>query len=152
MSSDILLNDGTQQDRVTVQAAVLHSTAADLIIDSPTRRSNAVGSRRALVHDGGDGLTINFNHDYPGGITLNGVATLSLKPRIYHGGTPNLPKTAEVGDLILFGGSSGGGGFLQRSPHGGSELVSLWLCVGSDRLSSALWKQVQLGASVKGTE
>jgi hypothetical protein len=97
-------------------------------------------------------LTINFNHDYPGGVTLNGVATLSLKPRSYQGGTPKLPKTAEVGDLILLHGSSGGGVLAQV--HGGSELVSLWLCVGSDQHvnPSALWKQIQMGASVRGTE
>jgi hypothetical protein len=152
MSSDILLNDGTHQDRVTIQATVLHSTAADLIIDSPARRSNTSGPRRALVHDGGDGLTVNFNHDYPGGVTLNSVATLSLKPRNYQGGTPQLPKTAEVGSLILLQGSHGGG-ILEQIHAGGGE-VSLWLCVGSDRTvnRSALWKQVQLGGSVKGTE
>jgi hypothetical protein len=153
MGSDILLNDGAHQDWVTIQATVLHSTAADLIIDSPSRRSNAAGVRRALVHDGGDGLTINFNHDYPGGVTLNDIAALSLHPRRYEGEVPKLPKTGSVGDLILLAGSSEGGGFLEPA-HGRSDLVSLWLCVGFEGhiQSTALWKQVQLGASVKGTE
>lgn len=44
----------------------------DLMLDNPGRRSAATGSRRALVHDTQDGLTINFNQDYPGGVTLRG--------------------------------------------------------------------------------
>jgi hypothetical protein len=32
--------------------------------------------RRAFVHDGGDGLTVNWANDYTGGVTLNGVKTI----------------------------------------------------------------------------
>jgi len=50
------------------------------MLDSVARRKPPTvgsGHRRALVHDQSDGLTINFNHDYPGGVTLNGPVTLT---------------------------------------------------------------------------
>jgi hypothetical protein len=40
------------------------------MLDAPGRRSTTGGHRRALVHDSGDGLTINFNRDYPGGVSV----------------------------------------------------------------------------------
>jgi hypothetical protein len=45
----------------------------DLMLDAPSRRSTAGGQRRALVHDFTDGLTVNWNNDYPGGVTVNGA-------------------------------------------------------------------------------
>lgn len=48
----------------------------DVLIDSPERRSNPAGQRRALVHDFADGLTINWDSDYPGGVTINGEVKL----------------------------------------------------------------------------
>jgi hypothetical protein len=42
------------------------------MLDSPERRKNATGFRRALVHDQSDGLTVNFNGDYQGGVSING--------------------------------------------------------------------------------
>jgi hypothetical protein len=70
MNSDIKLNENIlilEADRVDV-------TAADIILDSPVRRKEGIGGnfRRALVHDETDGLTINFNGDYPGGVTIMG--------------------------------------------------------------------------------
>ncbi|MGY6519480.1 MAG: hypothetical protein ACXIUZ_12295 [Lysobacteraceae bacterium] len=44
----------------------------DLHLDHPARRSRTAGHRRALVHDFQDGLTLNWQGDYPGGITLAG--------------------------------------------------------------------------------
>lgn len=44
----------------------------DLKIDSPVRRKNPDGWRRALVHNDSDGLTINFASDYPDGVTVEG--------------------------------------------------------------------------------
>jgi hypothetical protein len=48
--------------------------APDLCLDSSDRRKPEGLSefRRALVHDFGDGLTINWPGDYPGGVTING--------------------------------------------------------------------------------
>jgi hypothetical protein len=52
--------------------------AGDLNVDSPKRRGTATGQyRRALVHDPGDGLTLNWGNDYTGGVTLNGVRTIT---------------------------------------------------------------------------
>lgn len=48
----------------------------DLMLDAPSRRANAVGERRALVHDTGDGLTVNYAGDYPAGVTVNGTRRL----------------------------------------------------------------------------
>lgn len=49
--------------------------AADLCVDGgPGRRKGSnTPHRRALVHDGDDGLTVNWDHDYRGGVTINGV-------------------------------------------------------------------------------
>jgi hypothetical protein len=37
---------------------------------------NRFGQRRALMHDSGDGLTVNVNADYPGGVTIRGTVRL----------------------------------------------------------------------------
>lgn len=44
----------------------------DLHLDNASRRTATTGSRRALVHDFQDGLTVNWARDYPGGVTING--------------------------------------------------------------------------------
>jgi hypothetical protein len=47
----------------------------DLILNAPERRavnSNLNSPRRALVHDSGDKLTINYANDYPGGVNISG--------------------------------------------------------------------------------
>jgi|LakMenEpi03Aug12_release.lakeMendotaPanAssembly.Ray.scaffolds.fasta_scaffold01730_27 hypothetical protein len=46
--------------------------ALDLCLDSQDRRKNNTQHRRALVHDFDDGLTLNWNRDYPGGVTIKG--------------------------------------------------------------------------------
>lgn len=45
----------------------------DIHLDHPARRISNAGSRRALVHDFNDGLTINWNSDYPHGVTIRGA-------------------------------------------------------------------------------
>lgn len=35
-----------------------------------------LGQRRALMHDSGDGLTVNVGGDYPGGVTIRGTVKL----------------------------------------------------------------------------
>jgi hypothetical protein len=71
MSTDIKL-DEVDGNWLVLEGAVVKATASDLMIDSPGRRSSSGGFRRALVHDQRDGLTINFNADYPGGVTIGG--------------------------------------------------------------------------------
>jgi len=63
-----------ESDAVVVSGAVLRCEAADLNLDDSERRSdrNRNVPRRAVVHDPKDGLTLNWNGDYPGGITLFG--------------------------------------------------------------------------------
>lgn len=56
--------------------------ATDLILDAPERRSNPDGFRRALVHGQNDQLVINYNGDYPAGVSINGPIHVSgLDPR-----------------------------------------------------------------------
>lgn len=84
--TDIIMDDS---DTVVVVAPVLKVDGHDVIVDSADRRKpNGPAYRRALVHDQNDGLTINFNGDYTGGVTINGVRTLAvdgeLRLRISH--------------------------------------------------------------------
>jgi hypothetical protein len=55
--------------------------AWDLCLDSPDRRQfphkMRPPMRRAFVHDPDDGLTVNWENDYPGGVTLNGVRSVT---------------------------------------------------------------------------
>ena len=72
MATDVTL-DGGDGSFVIVQGRVLKVVGSDLMLDSPERRKEHQSpNRRALVHDSRDGLTINFNGDYPGGVTVNG--------------------------------------------------------------------------------
>jgi hypothetical protein len=72
MPTDIKL-DQQGGDWLVLEGSVLKTTASDLILDAPGRRGGGPSPhRRALVHDFGDGLTINFAGDYPGGVTVTG--------------------------------------------------------------------------------
>lgn len=53
---------------VATSVAVTAATSAALI--------NRLGQRRALMHDSGDGLTVNVDRDYPGGVTIRGTVRL----------------------------------------------------------------------------
>lgn len=80
MPTDVQL-DAEDGSVVLIDARVVKAKASDFILDFPSRRGanarGAVGMRRALVHDQHDGLTINFNRDYPGGVTINDVVALN---------------------------------------------------------------------------
>ncbi|MCB9739526.1 MAG: hypothetical protein H6747_09680 [Deltaproteobacteria bacterium] len=82
MNSDIRL----APDRVTVQAW-------DLELVHPDRRANQSPFRRALVHDDGDRLTINYAQDYPAGTKVDGLlvvrTTVGLTPLVPDVGGPN---------------------------------------------------------------
>jgi hypothetical protein len=75
MATDVKL-DQVDGSFLVLEGRVVKATAADFMLDSPERRLKPTPFRRALVHDQSDGLTVNFNGDYPGGITLNGVAEI----------------------------------------------------------------------------
>jgi hypothetical protein len=57
---------------IHVEGNVQKVTCFDIELDNAGRRKNSRGKRRAFVHDFQDGLTLNWNRDYPGGVTLNG--------------------------------------------------------------------------------
>jgi hypothetical protein len=57
----------------------LKVVAADITLDWPDRRTSTTGYRRALVHNQSDGLTINYNGDYPGGVTISGEVKIPGK-------------------------------------------------------------------------
>ncbi len=72
MATDVRLDD-VDGTFVVVQGRVLKVAGTDLMLDSAERHQQGHGpNRRALVHDTHDGLTINFNGDYPGGVTIDG--------------------------------------------------------------------------------
>jgi hypothetical protein len=92
--SDIIFDTS---DQITVQCDNLNVRGHDLLLDSIGRRKpNGPRLRRALVHDQNDGLTLNYSHDYPGGVTINGVSALDV------GG--NLQFRISHHDEILLGG------------------------------------------------
>jgi hypothetical protein len=154
--SDIVLDDGTHESWVTVDAPVLNIKGSDLILEQSAYRTSKGGKfRRALVHDSNDGLTINFGRDYPGGVT---VTDANVNLRAFSTLIDvTLPKDAAVGDLRLIDTVSltpgPGGGFHVRP---GPSTVTLWLCV--DRVNQgggnfvAKWAPIQLGSPVDGTE
>ncbi|MCA9636483.1 MAG: hypothetical protein KC420_10700 [Myxococcales bacterium] len=69
MSSDIKL-DG---DTLTLEGNWAKVMCWDIHLDGPGRRISSSGQRRALVHDSGDALTINYNSDYPAGVRIKGA-------------------------------------------------------------------------------
>lgn len=67
-------------DQIEVTCSNLNVHGSDLTLDSPARRKpGGPRLRRALVHDESDGLTINFNGDYPGGVAVSGQLALRGK-------------------------------------------------------------------------
>ena len=66
-------------NNVTV-AGRLSIGGSDVYLDCTERRDGATGSyRRALVHNSGDVLALNFASDYTGGVTIGGNTTVSGK-------------------------------------------------------------------------
>ena len=76
MATDVKL-DQVDGSFLVLEGRVVKANAADFMLDFPARRIKPNPFRRALVHNQSDGLTVNFNGDYPGGITLNGVAEIT---------------------------------------------------------------------------
>ncbi len=100
--TDVRLDEGPAQNWVVLDAPAVLSTGSDLMLDSAHRRKpNGSLYRRALVHDAGDGLTINFAGDYQGGVTLNGVRDIYPKPA--DEGEVQLRRRQES-DIVVHGG------------------------------------------------
>jgi hypothetical protein len=71
LTTDVRLDQG-DGTFLELEARVVKAIASDFMLDLPSRRKGGGPHRRALVHDQSDGLTINFNGDYPGGVTVTG--------------------------------------------------------------------------------
>lgn len=123
-NSDIVLT----LDVVTIMGDTMICKARDFNLDSAERRSPGSDpnkSRRALVHDQRDGLTINYDQDYPGGVTIRAVNTLEGNPNNSECiGSINV--TARVfscqgTDVVLDGGSERRGKDNFGNPVGGQR-------------------------------
>jgi len=140
--------DLTRSDWAVIEGSVLDAKVSDIILDSPARRGRGGGRfRRALVHDQSDGLTVNFNGDYPGGVRINNVS-LNLKVVHQSGGSPVLPKEGSPGDILMIVNTIR----IEHTRMGVS--TSLWLCVPASTISvltGATWQQIKLGDTVHGT-
>jgi hypothetical protein len=90
--TDIVLDD-INGSYITVNAPAVKLSASDFMLDNADRRRGGGPFRRALVHDQGDGLTLNFGKDYPGGVTIEGP--------LHASGPANLN-----GGLVVHGGIS----------------------------------------------
>ena len=69
------VNTAVGSDHLTVGGNV-KQTGSDLLIDSATSRGTASGTtRRALVHETGDVLSVNYGGDYTAGVKVYGART-----------------------------------------------------------------------------
>lgn len=149
MSTDVLLDQGSDGSRVVVAARVLEIQGSDVLLDSSERRVDPTGIRRALVHDQGDGLTVNFAGDYPGGVRVTD-ARVQLHVESQQG-EPHLPRAGVLGELLVISvGPRQGEIFATRDRQ-----VSLWLCLGARTEvvigePAARWVQISTGATVTG--
>ncbi|MBD1847399.1 hypothetical protein H6F89_29150 [Cyanobacteria bacterium FACHB-63] len=66
MIGDIKLDS----NNVVIEGDRMDVMAADIQLDCAGRRKTSRGMRRALVHGFNDELLVNFNGDYPGGVTV----------------------------------------------------------------------------------
>jgi hypothetical protein len=76
MATDVRVDQG-DGSFLELEGRVVKAISSDFMLDSPQRRQGGGPFRRALVHDGNDGLTINFARDYPGGVTIAGPVSLA---------------------------------------------------------------------------
>jgi hypothetical protein len=78
--TDVRLDEG-DGSYVVLDARVVKTTGSDFMVDAASRRKGVKPFRRALVHDEGDSLTVNYDNDYAGGLTLIGVGDIYLRAR-----------------------------------------------------------------------
>jgi hypothetical protein len=77
---------------------------ADLVIENASKRIEFDNpKRRAIVHDFGDKITMNFSNDYPGGVNIEGTVEI---PEVLNAGKINVNnvvgKRAAFQHLYLF--------------------------------------------------
>lgn len=153
MPTDIVL-DEDDGNVVRITANRVDIDGSDLNLSAPSRKTGEGSElRRALVHDENDGLTINFNGDYPGGVTIVGLKnpgshTMPKIPVV--NSLEKLSATGKIGELVL----------VQRTVKQGTTYVpgtftSLFVCIGSTtyaRGTVAQWQEIALGKTVDGTK
>src|SRR6266446_1921162 len=97
MATDVKLDQGSDGSFLVLEGRVVKVIGSDFMLDSPARHTGSTPFRRALVHTSGDGLAMNFGGDYPGGVTIDGIAELiPQRP-------PSLPP-GFVANLVIRGG------------------------------------------------
>lgn len=96
--TDVILNDND----VALLGSEIDVKGHDLLLRDPQRAHKGRHQlRRALVHDFQDGLTINWQRDYPGGVTiydLKAVPKPGVMEPLKH---PALPQAVHVAEEIL---------------------------------------------------
>ncbi len=118
MSTDVKL-DEHGGGYLVLEAEVVKTTASDLIIDAPSRhRPGTHALRRAMVHDQRDGLTINFNRDYPGGVTILDVVEITNRL-----GGLKLKEVAEITATKLAGAETARSDFSGRLVMRGEVII-----------------------------
>lgn len=168
MENDIALGD-SPEFRIQVDAGTLDVRATDILLDAQHRRKSHKGHRRALVHDEGDALAVNFENDYPGGLYLNDAVVMVRQTKVFldegptiaqlaGDGEHGLPEDAAVGQIVLrvvqrrrvdeplFGKDQ-----KRTIRNVGDPEASLWICVPSAATmdqSRTAWRQIELGAPV----
>lgn len=123
-------------DFIHLEGLVVKAAGNDLMLDAAARRKNGTPFRRALVHDFDDGLTVNWDNDYPGGVSVNACKQISgINNRDWLIVRSRIAQFYGT-DLMLDGGSARRGRFqttLRPNPyrralvHGyGDQLVLNW--------------------------
>jgi hypothetical protein len=141
MATDVKLDqvDGTY---LVLEGRVVKAITSDFMLDSAARHTGATPFRRALVHDYGDGLTVNYNGDYPGGVRLVGVTEIIPQHR---GPRSQLPSLVVRGGISYeVPGAALGGGASTTAVDLGAELYNL-----QSQLSVMSAKVAALEAKVK---
>ena len=98
----------TSRTWIFVKDSVVKAVSSDFMLDSAERRQGGAPFQRALVHNQNDGLTVNFNGEYPGGVTVVGVTEIipqrqqgQLPPfvptRVVRGGISDEAQGAKLG-------------------------------------------------------
>lgn len=139
--TDILL-DQQGGHWVVVDAGAFKVAGTDVLLDSPARKGGRPGLRRALVHDHNDSLTLNYNKDYTGGVTIE-----NARVRLMVNSGPTLPKEGRIGELYLMETVHR----IDGTPIG--AITSLWLCVSPPApniTNTATWREISLGDSRPG--
>lgn len=72
----VLTQRAAGKRKATLAATASAASAASVASLGSAAVVNRLGQRRALMHDSGDGLTVNVDRDYPGGVTIRGTVRM----------------------------------------------------------------------------